>query len=438
MIPDKIGPYEIVSTLGEGGMGAVYLAQDTRLQRRVALKILSDNLTARPKVLARFQQEARLASSLNHPGVVHIYETGELEGLHFIAMEFVEGETLAMRMNHAKLSVSEAIICALKIAEVLRVAHSQGIVHRDLKPGNIMITTSGNVKILDFGVAKREMLADDSESPTGVQTETGVVVGTTHYMSPEQVLGAPVDHRSDLFSFGSLLYEMVTGVRPFQAPTLRAVITRIIHDSPENPSKLVPAIPDDLDYVILKCLRKSVDDRYQTARDLMSDLNVIRRKMEGEESLVVLRREPEYRIPRNLGRILFLATQFLYVGMYLAALYWAVPMQSGFAELLGESVATPLMVLYLITALIGFAMRLHFVALVTWDHVTTGIQFRKLFPVFFALDIIWAFAPLSLSRSLNAIFLLACIPPLAFLPFGQRTLIRSTYDTKFPRRLNTT
>jgi hypothetical protein len=348
-------------------------------------------------------------------------------------MEHVEGETLATKISNRKPDLKQGLNYMIQIAEILKEAHSKNVTHRDLKPQNVMIGPDDRVKILDFGIAKLAANPEDSNVTTQVVTETGNTIGTAVYMSPEQALGEDVDHRSDVFSFGILLYEVTTGQRPFNGTNMNAVVNQILHEFPANPSSLNSAISADLEHIILKCLRKDRSERYQSMADLIVDLRVVMRQLSGEstEGLV---RESEYTISRNVARMLFVAIQFLYLGMYVAALYWSASMHDSFAYLFGEHIATPLTTVYAISAMIGIAIRLHLLFLVVWDHVTTGMQFRKIFIPIFILDILWAFAPLALSKKISEIFVLACIPPLVFLPFSQRTLIRSSYDMYAPRR----
>src|SRR5205814_1481029 len=225
----RFGRYEIRSKLGEGGMGEVYLARDTQLDRDIALKTLTPEVARDQQRLRRFLQEARAASALSHPNVAHIYEIGEVDGAHFIAMEYIEGEQLDRRIGAQPLALPQLLEFAIQIADALDEAHAKGITHRDIKSANIMITSRGRVKVLDFGLAKlagpgSDTRTSDSEMATRVKTSPGVVMGTVNYMSPEQALGREVDHRSDIFSFGVVLYEMATGQLPFTGATVTETI----------------------------------------------------------------------------------------------------------------------------------------------------------------------------------------------------------------------
>src|SRR5258705_1638401 len=258
----KFGRYEIRSKLGEGGMGEVYLARDTQLDREIALKLLTVEVAKDQQRLHRFLQEARAASALSHPNVAHIYEIGEVEGAHYIAMEFVEGLSLDRKIGGRPVPVSELLDIAIQIADALDEAHAKGITHRDIKSSNIVITSRGRVKVLDFGLAKLSAPAgvtdktSNSELATRVKTSPGVVMGTVNYMSPEQALGREVDHRSDIFSFGVVLYEMATGRLPFTGDTVTETIDRITHTQPEAIARLNYEVPAALEGMVKKALRK--------------------------------------------------------------------------------------------------------------------------------------------------------------------------------------
>src|SRR5581483_612283 len=240
-----LGHYRIEAKLGEGGMGVVYRAFDTHLDRPVAVKILRADATASPERKRRFVQEAKSASALNHPNIIHIYDISSSDGTDFIAMEFVAGKTLDQLIGKNGLSLKDTLKYAVQIADGLARAHAAGIVHRDLKPANIIVADDGLVKLLDFGLAKLTATADDSEAATATmnaqqtaRTEEGTIIGTIAYMSPEQAEGKKVDARSDIFSFGSVLYEMVTGRRAFEGPTKLSTLSAILHKEPQPPGEL--------------------------------------------------------------------------------------------------------------------------------------------------------------------------------------------------------
>ena len=288
----KIGRYEICSKLGAGGMGEVYLAQDTKLDRKVALKILSSDLVddQTGDRVRRFVQEAKAASALNHPNILTIYEIDEIDSEQFIATEFIDGETLRDRVRKGSLTPGEVLDVAIQVASALSATHSVGIVHRDIKPDNIMLRHDGIVKVLDFGLAKltrereRETLENNSFATTQnlFTTAVGVVLGTAQYMSPEQARGFDVDPRTDIWSLGCVLYEMISGRPPFAAPTTVDVMSGILHREPESLLPHLTAGPRDLDRVVFRAIRKDPDDRYQTVKDLLIDLKDLKRELDSQ------------------------------------------------------------------------------------------------------------------------------------------------------------
>ena len=283
----QMGSYKILSLLGSGGMGEVYLARDSRLDRTIALKILPAQVASDQDRMRRFIREARAASALKHPNVTHIYEIGESEGVHFIAMEYVEGETLAAKISGRPMKPTEIVEIGLQVADALDDAHSKGITHRDIKPANLMLTRRGEVKVLDFGLAKMtrpEGQNVSSDISTIVSTEPGVVMGTVKYMSPEQMLGQEVDHRTDIFSLGVVLYEMATGTLPFKGDTGTALSDAILHKQPTAPGRVNPELPIDLERIILRALEKDRELRYQTASDLRSELRRLKRELDSGSS----------------------------------------------------------------------------------------------------------------------------------------------------------
>jgi Tol biopolymer transport system component len=271
----RLGPYEIVGPLGAGGMGEVYRAKDTRLGRDVAVKILPVHLSQHPEVRERFEREARAISSLNHPNICTLYDIGREGEADYFVMELLDGESLGARLERGPMKLDEVLRIGAQIAEGLSAAHKQGIVHRDLKPGNVVLTKSG-AKILDFGVAKlREEQVVETATRTTPLTSVGSMVGTVQYMSPEQLEGRPVDHRADLFAFGALLYEMITGQRAFSGKSQASVIAAILDREPRPVSELVPTSPVALDRVVTSCLAKDPDERWQSASDLARELRWI-------------------------------------------------------------------------------------------------------------------------------------------------------------------
>jgi serine/threonine protein kinase/Tol biopolymer transport system component len=293
MIGRIIGNYRIVEPLGAGGMGEVYLASDTRTGRPVALKILLAYLTTDAERVRRFQQEARAVLALNHPNIVTIYEIGQAEGVNFIVTELIEGQTLRQRMSRQMLSVGEALDVAIQIAGALSYAHDKGVIHRDIKPENIMLRPDGYVKVLDFGIAKLTerraamTTADPNEAQTRMKVETspGMVMGTVHYMSPEQARGLKIDERTDTWSLGCVLYEMLAGRQPFDGETPSDVIATILKHDPAPLSSLLPDAPAELEHIVSKALDKSKDERYQTAKDFLADLRRFKRHYEREADI---------------------------------------------------------------------------------------------------------------------------------------------------------
>jgi serine/threonine protein kinase len=273
----RVGRYEVIDALGGGGMGEVYRARDVRLGRQVAIKVLPRTLAGDSLRLARFEQEARAASSLSHPNIVAVHDTGWHEGLPFLVTELLEGEPLDRKLARGPLPVREAVMYALQIASGLVAAHERGIVHRDLKPANLFVTEHGQLKILDFGVAKLthpEQLPDASVSTVLLSTMPGMLLGTVGYMSPEQVLAGPVDLRADQFSLGCVLYELLTGKTPFHRPSATQTLAAVIEDEPPPLPEVDARIPRPVADVVQRCLAKDPERRYPCTRDLVNDLEL--------------------------------------------------------------------------------------------------------------------------------------------------------------------
>src|SRR6202790_813489 len=278
----RLGPYEVIAPLGAGGMGEVYRARDTRLDRTVAVKILPAHLSGDAILRQRFEQEAKAISSLNHPNICALYDVGHQDGTDFLVMEYLEGDTLATLLEKGQLPLAQVLKYGIAIADALDKAHRQGIIHRDLKPGNIMITKSG-IKLLDFGLAKLRMLEEPAAtnslsrlatglSPSLPLTERGAILGTFQYMAPEQLEGKEADARSDIFALGTVLYEMATGKPAFTGKTRASLIGNIMNSEPAPIATLLPLSPPALERVIKTCLAKDPDERWQTAHDVKLEL----------------------------------------------------------------------------------------------------------------------------------------------------------------------
>jgi len=276
----KLGPYEVLSAIGAGGMGEVYKARDTRLNRIVAIKVLPTHLADRSELRERFEREAKTIASLNHPHICTLHDTGHQGEMDFLVMEFIEGETLAQRLQKGRLPLEQVLQYAIEIADALDKAHRKGITHRDLKPGNIMLTKSGT-KLLDFGLAKLKQevapATPVSQLPTekDAMTAEGTILGTLQYMAPEQVEAKEVDARTDIFAFGAVVYEMATGKKAFEGKTSASVMAKIMEAEPPSMASLQPMTPLSLDRVVKRCLAKDPDKRWQTASDLCEELRWI-------------------------------------------------------------------------------------------------------------------------------------------------------------------
>ena len=324
MISHDIAHYKIASLLGAGGMGQVYLAEDLKLGRRVALKLLLPETSSNENARKRLIREARAAATLDHPNICSVYEVGDDNGCSFIAMQYLEGETLDRLLKNGPLETKEALPIAAQIAEALAEAHSHGIVHRDIKPGNIMIVKRRHVKVMDFGLAKTTSASDSVDSQ--IQTETlmttpGALIGTVPYMSPEQVKGEKVDARSDVFSFGVVVYEMLTAHQPFLGKTSAEMISAILTRDPQSLTEFANA-PTELQRIVRKCINKDREQRYQSTRDLAIDLKHVNIDKEvTPDSTVQIKRDNSRRL--YLAGFIVSTAALISVLIYLLSGVWA-------------------------------------------------------------------------------------------------------------------
>ena len=334
MVGESIGHYRVESLIGVGGMGEVYLARDERLGREVALKFLPEQLTADKMQLSRFKSEARVASALNHPNILTVYEIGVEENRHFIATEFIKGVTLRASLAHGRMNVHDALDIAVQVASALSAAHEAGVVHRDIKPENIMLRPDGYAKVLDFGIAKltEQQPASDQHDPAKtmlLQTHPGLVMGTARYASPEQTRGQSTDARSDIWNLGVVLYEMIGGIPPFQGETPSDCIASILTTEPPPLSSVAPGVSTELQSIVQKALRKNRNERYQTISEMLADLRSLKGRLElqpaapkikalGEAIAGIIKRH-------KLGASLALVTATLLAGAIAYFFYFAGP-----------------------------------------------------------------------------------------------------------------
>ena len=425
------GRYEVEEAeIGHGGMAVVFRAYDKRLRCRVAIKEIKPEHAHDVEFRRRLTREIRAAAAVNHSGIARAHDFVENDKEIFIVYEYVEGVTLRDRLKE-RFSVEEVIEIGIQLAEALCAAHDHGIVHRDLKPENIMLVARPGsriqVKILDFGLAKLLnpsspfSVTDFSEAGTSSGTAVGVAVGTLNYMSPEQVQGKEVDSRTDLFALGLVLYEMITGKNPFRGDTNASTIANIqLLDPPPMPD-LNPGCPPKLDGVLRKCLQKSKEGRYQSARELLEALSSkVSQPHLSPDPKVDLKPE---QLPRGLARALFVIIQVGYLAMYTAAFSYPTRVEQLLALF---KIPYYLALIAMFSALCGAVVRLFFIAAAVLDNPNTGSMFRRVFLAVAILDSAWAAAPLTLFHKVGYPVLLM-MAGLAWLPFAQNTLLSYAY-----------
>ncbi len=438
----KAGRYEVEQQIGRGGMGLVYRARDNRLHRIVALKMLPREATHDSDLRRRLAREARAASAITHPGVATVYDFEEHSEESFIVYEYVEGVTLREKLGKGRFTTEEVLDVGVQLADALAAAQERGIVHRDLKPENIMLTPGleglGRVKILDFGLAKmhKPLTAVNQTSATtaetaAISTAAGLLVGTVNYMSPEQLEGGEVDHRTDIYALGLVLYEIATGANPFVGKTPTSTIANILKQEPPPVVERNPVAPAELDRIARKCLRKRREERYQSARELQVDLSNLRRDLApaaGRASSEggAISPVPLLVFPRRTARVLFALSQMAYLVMYLSAFYhWEAVISLSLA-VFHNHLGFWLLVA---CALPGTPVRLYLLSAVAADYFDIGRKFRWLFPALLVLDLAWALLPLVLFPKVG-LLALVFVAGLAYLPFVQRRLLYDAYSPK--------
>ena len=437
--------YEILGEVGRGGMGIVYKARDRETGEIVALKVLKPEISADPAVMQRFKNELLLARKITHKNVCRLHEFNRVGDIAYITMEFVEGESLrAFLKKRSSPDLTTTLGMAHQIAEGLQEAHRQAVVHRDLKPENVFVMPDGHVKVMDFGIARS----------LETNTQTVTLIGTPAYMAPEQARGQRTDHRADIYSFGLMLYEMVTGAPAFQADTPMAVLLQQIQDIPRPPSELTPGLPASLNLLILRCLEKDPVNRFASTDDLLRELDseavsagkrpspplsnigtdVPAMPSDPADPLArtpvpALLPETEFAAPRGLARTLFLTIQVGYLALYAAAAYKAESLQQALEgiAMIGTGISVPLVI---VSAMCGVSVRLYLLSSVGLDHPAAGKKFVRLFPALFLLDTLWAFSPLLLAQKIGYGLALLAVPGMVYLPFAQRTLMQSIYPVR--------
>jgi len=428
MIGQTISRYRLEEKLGEGGMGVVYRAFDPRLSRTVALKTLRPESAADSSLRRRLVTEARAASALNHPAIATLFDFEADGEVAFLVYEYVKGKTL--RNLESPLSLNRLLGIAISIADGLAAAHENGIVHRDLKPENVMITNDDRVKILDFGLAKLSVFKDTASTVPTAATAPGLLIGTVAYMSPEQLDGDVVDQRTDIFSFGTMLYELVSGKHPFEGRSPGSTIGNILKEEPPDLFARVAKIPPELDRLIRKCVRKNKEERYQSLREVMVDLESIRRGLTRPSDLAAAGAHSDrgnFNLSPLTARTVFMLIQCLYLVVYGVAISYT----GRIGEILEHVYNIPAIDSFAVTlsAMCGIALRVYLLFGVWLNHPAVSNMFRRAFPVIFLIDAIWAASPLLLWDHITWGALIGVVG-MAPLPFSQRTLMNVAYPVK--------
>ncbi len=421
-LPSLGARYVVLSEAGSGGMGIVYRVRDQETDEIVALKVLHPNIASDEQMIHRFKTELRLARKVTHRNVCRIYEINKHADTTYISMEFVDGESLRRALNRlGALTLRKGAEVVRQICEGLREAHSQGIIHGDLKPENVMLNEAGNVKIMDFGVARLS---------SGGSTITLGAAGTPSYMSPEQAEGKHVDQRSDIYSLGLLMYEILTGRIAFSGETPIEIALKQVRETPPDPRSLEPFLSPELAGVIMHCIEKDPAIRFQTVDEVLAALPGS--SCSGSSPKVAIPKnstwfsETAYILEPRRARIVLLTIQSGYLALYCTTLLYI--------ERAGQVLETELQVplslgipLLVLSALAGIAARIYLISALAFDHPDTGRQFWRLFPALLLLDALWAGSPLLLANRIGVGAALACAAGLAYLPFSQKTLITNAY-----------
>jgi len=425
--------YQIGTLLGAGGMAEVYRGHDTRLRRDVAIKVLHTTYVFDRERRQRLQREAQALASISHPNIEAVYGFEEADDICALILELIEGETLSERIRRGPVPLPAAVEMCSQMASALEAAHAKGIVHRDLKPSNIKITPQGTVKVLDFGIAKLLPSSVEQRDHAMTLSQGHVVLGTVAYMSPEQARGLTVDVRTDIWAFGCVLYEMLTGAQPFEGETSTDILVKIATQEPDWSRLSDSSGPNssELQKIIRKCMQKAPDSRFQSVHELVNELDAIAQPSRGRSRALNQSQElpqTQFVLPAKLVKPLFLFAQFGYLALYGAAMHYI--------ESIGEILSSDFrlsgdvgVVATMILAMCGVAVRLYLISAVGLAHPAAGQKFQTLFPTLLILDGIWAASPLLLWRRLGYGIAFTCVAFMAYVPFAQRTLLRSIYST---------